>query len=436
MIIIAENKKNHYLIKKFLIESGIDRDHNDVQLNLRPVLDTEHESDPRYYVQQDLKPIEDKNFYTDTDVVLPDDSKFKALARKEPKYKKLKNLAEKGMITLAMIGILWNSISNYSDNSHDNTERQVHSIEQRSAEDRVESALIDQNPKEEENIAAVFDSMQSVEPEEDLVFSIEYDKSVNRKEIKKRILEHEGFEGLPYPDHHQWSIGHGTKVYSSADIPDGAHDGLAKQYEAKAAKGPQALAKWLNSKKIIPGWRTKFFQTYSIENDKKPKNALISEKQAGIAAEIAINYAVTKMQEVKYFSVLPANIKNAFFDMSYNMGPGFLKKFKNFNEGVKHAAIVLNSPNLNEEEAYIAINLLENAAEEIIHNFNPDGTIRGKTKYHSDLGGKKGKEGRSDRNYKLVKRGIEDMKIVISPRNFENQKSNESLIKVYKHLFI
>ena len=37
MIIIAENKKNHYLIKKFLIESGIDRDHNDVQLNLRPV---------------------------------------------------------------------------------------------------------------------------------------------------------------------------------------------------------------------------------------------------------------------------------------------------------------------------------------------------------------------------------------------------------------
>ena len=431
MIIIAENKKNHYLIKKFLIESGIDRDHNDVQLNLRPVPDTEHESDPRYYVQQDLEPVKDVNIYTDADVVLPSDRKFKELVDKAPKYNKLKNLAIKGMLTLAMVGILWNSIPRHLDNPIGYKERQTYSAEQKSAEDQVESELINQNPEEEENIATTFDSIQNNE-EEDLVFSIEYDTSIDKKEIKKRIIKHEGFRELPYPDHHQWSIGHGTKVFSDADLSEGEHEKFKSDYEK--AVDEDNLAEWVE--KTIPGWREKFIETYSIQDDNLSKESPISIEQAGIAADAAINYAITKMQEVEYFSVLPSNIKNAFFDMAYNMGPGFLKKFKNFNAGVKHAAIALNSPELNEAEAEVAINLLEIAAEEIIHNFNDDGTLRGKTKYHRDLGGKDGKKGRSDRNYDLVKRGIEDIKIVISPSNFANQKSNESLKRVYQHLFV
>ena len=60
MIIIAENKKSHYLIKKFLIESGIEQEHKDVQFGLTPVQD----QDPRQYVQTDLTPVGSKKVYT------------------------------------------------------------------------------------------------------------------------------------------------------------------------------------------------------------------------------------------------------------------------------------------------------------------------------------------------------------------------------------
>ena len=118
--------------------------------------------------------------------------------------------------------------------------------------------------------------------------------------------------------------------------------------------------------------------------------------------------------------------------MAYNMGPGFLDKFKNFNETMRHAAIVLDSEDLSEEEVEVAINLFEIAAKEILYNFNEDGTIKGKTKYHSDLQ----RSGRPQENYELIKKGIEDIRISITPRNFQDHDTNESLKRVYRHLFI
>lgn len=426
MIIIAENKKNHYLIKKFLIESGIDRDdNNDVQINLRPVSNTQHNSDPRYYVQQDLKPfkpesVSDKKIYTGTEPVLPDDKKFKKLVKKEPKYNVLKNIASKGILTLAMVGLLWNSIP---------TNNQSYSDGQKSAENQVERELISQNPEEKESILSTFNQIQNNEQEEDLVFSVEYDTSINRDEIKRSIIAFEGFKGLPYPDHHQWSIGHGTKVYSDADITKSQHESLEKIYNRKLSN-PVALANWIETQ--IPGWRQKFLNEYSISSDNKSKFSSINETQAGTAADQSVDYAINAMRSIEYFSVLPKNIKNAYFDMAYNMGPGFLRKFKNFDEAVRHAGIVLNKDSgISEDEAQVAIDLFEIAADEILYNFNEDGSQRGETKYHSDLK----KSGRPQKNYNLVKRGIEDIKLIVSPRHFGNQQNNESLKRVYQHLF-
>ena len=59
-------------------------------------------------------------------------------------------------------------------------------------------------------------------------------------------------------------------------------------------------------------------------------------------------------------------------------------------------------------------------------------SIKGKTKYHSDLQ----RSGRPQENYELIKKGIEDIRISITPRNFQDQDTNESLKRVYKHLFI
>ena len=50
------------------------------------------------------------------------------------------------------------------------------------------------------------------------------------------------------------------------------------------------------------------------------------------------------------------------------------------------------------------------------------------TKYHQDLR----KSGRPQRNAELVRRGIENPELYMQPENFQN----ESLKKVYSHLFV
>ena len=429
MIIIAENKKTHYLIKKFLLESGIEDDSSKRYVDLTPVSDHPPGSDPSKYVQTGLKPVDQENVYVDEEAVDEESKEFEALTAIAPKYNKLSDYASRGMITLGMIVALWNSIPDYVKFSGDSQDSsQTYSAQQEKAENEVEEALISQNPEEESKIKKTFSEIKNESESEDLKFSVEYDSGIDKEEIKASILADEGFKGLPYPDHHQWSIGHGTKAFSDADLSEGEHAKLKAGYKKAVADGD--LEQWVE--KTIPGWRKKFIETYSIEDDSEPKESPISREQAGIAADQSIDHAITEMQKVEYFKVLPRNIKKAFSDMAYNMGPGFLKKFKNFNQAIHQAAIVLNSDNLNEEEVKIAIELFEIAAEEILYNFNEDGTIRGKTKYHSDLE----RSGRPQKNYELIKSGIEEIKISITPKNFQDKSSNESLKRVYSHLFV
>ena len=409
MIIIAENKKSHYLIKKFLIESGIEQEHKDVQLGLTPVQD----QDPRHYVQTDLTPVGSKKVYTAEEEIKEDSEEFQALTAIEPRYKGLSSLALKGILTLSTVVSLWNGIPDYVKNSS-GTQSNNPSVEQIEAEEEAKKVLIQDNPENRSEIEQAFN------------FEIEYDKSTDKEKVKQSILRHEGFKGLPYPDHHQWSVGHGTKVFSDADLDEGEHAKLKKEYR-KAAKSGN-LGAWVE--KEIPGWRKKFFDTYSIQDDNASSTSPVNLQQAGIAADQEVTHVIDQMNKVKYFKVLPQDTKQAFYDMAYNMGPGFLKKFKNFNETMHHAAIVLDSEDLSEEEVKVAINLFEIAAREILYNFNEDGTIKGKTKYHGDL------EDRSLENYDLIKKGIEDIRISITPRNFQDQDTNESLKRVYRHLFI
>ena len=412
MIIIAENKKSHYLIKKFLIESGIEQEHKDVQLGLTPVQD----QDPRHYVQTDLTPVGSKKVYTAEEEIEEDSEEFQALTAIEPRYKGLSNLALKGILTLSTVVGLWNGIPDYLKNSSGSQSNKP-TPAQVSNEKKVMEDLIQQNPESSDEIEQAFN------------FTIEYDKSTDKEKVKQSILRHEGFKGLPYPDHHQWSVGHGTKVFSDADLDEGEHERLENDWKKQSKKGV-SKADWIE--KEIPGWREKFFDTYSIENDNASSTSPVNLQQAGIAADQEVAEVIDQMKKVKYFKVLPQDTKQAFYDMAYNMGPGFLDKFKNFNETMRHAAIVLDSEDLSEEEVEVAINLFEIAAEEILYNFNEDGTIKGKTKYHSDLQ----KSGRPQENYELIKKGIEEIRISITPRNFQNKNTNESLRKVYSNLFV
>jgi len=398
---------------------------------LPPVADHPPGSDPEKYVQTGLKPVDQENIYVDEEAVDEKSKEFEALTAIAPKYNKLSNYASRGMITLGMIVALWNSIPDHIKFSGSSKgSKQTYSVQQEKTENEVKAALISQNPEEKSKIEKTFSEIKNENESEaeNLKFSIEYDSGIDKEEIKSSILADEGFKDLPYPDHHQWSIGHGTKAFSDADLSEGEHAKFKEGYKKAVADGN--LAEWVE--KTIPGWREKFIETYSIQDDNLPKGSPISREQAGIAADQSINHAITEMEKVEYFKLLPRNIKKAFIDMAYNMGPGFLKKFKNFNQAIRYSVIVLNSDDLNEEEVKIAIELFEIAAEEILYNFNDDGTVRGKTKYHSDLE----RSGRPQKNYELIKRGIEEIRISITPKNFQDKNSNESLKRVYKHLFV
>tara|TARA_B100000963_G_C22616367_1_gene667559 strand:- start:130 stop:1332 length:1203 start_codon:yes stop_codon:yes gene_type:complete len=400
MIIIAENKKNHYMIKNFLVDFK----------NYQSINENNSEKfHPVFKLPGQDNPVGEYPIITDKDDRPATKKEIEFVAKKNPKYKSFLNkfLSTSKFIMPFMAAVLLYNSTN------------INSKEEKAAIEHIKKA---NSPKNVENIIQNNES-------EDLVFSLEYDKKADREEVKQSILGHEGFKGLPYLDHHQWSVGHGTKAFSDADLDEGEHERLEKDFEKQRKKGV-SRAEWIN--KTIPDWRKKFFDTYSIQADNESKTAPINLQQAGIAADQEVAHVIAKMNKVKYFKVLPKDTKQAFYDMAYNMGPGFLDKFKNFNETMHHAAIVLDSEDLNEEEVKVAINLFEIAAEEILYNFNEDGTIKGKTKYHSDLQ----KSGRPQENYALIKKGIEEIRISITPRNFQNKNTNESLRKVYSNLFV
>lgn len=409
MIIITEDKQSHYLIKKFLIESGIDRDHKDVQLDLQPVPEFPINKD----VQLDLQPVVDPEkteIYTNQKKIKPDSREFKALVAKDSRYNKLKNIARNSLLTLGVVASLWNAIPQSNEDNHQsNLQNQSQQLE---AEEKAKEKLILDNPGMESEI------------EEAFKFDVTYDISIDKEKVIKSIIQHEGFRGLPYPDESQWSIGNGTKVFPNAKFDNKDFASLRSEYLKKRAKGELALGKWVETK--IPGWRSKFFQEYGIQSDGSSKISLITPEQGKKAAKISINKAIDAMQKINYYDKLPENIKFAFIDMAYNMGPGFIVKFQNFNEAIEFAAEALNNPDVSESDIEVANELFEIAANEILYNLKDDGTVRGSTKYSQDL------PERSRKNADLVSQGIESPKIEVTPKNFQI----ESLQKVYSHLFV
>ena len=374
MIIIAENKKNHYLIKKFLIES------NSFDDNLRQDQGGLH----RRFVHQD-------------DIIEKDDTLVNKLIKKRPQFLGIKNFLK---IPLIAITLLW---SNNLDDASLEISRQ--------------------------NNIPVEQVKETILNNDNINYTFEYNTDVEFEDLVKKIMEHEGFEGLPYPDVEQWSIGYGTRV--SDDLTFSVEKGakLRKSYDKVKSKGSKAIIKWISSIKELRGWKRKFFKKYNIKSKATKDNSAITESEGEIASRKSVKAAKTAMERIEYFEKLPQNVKIAFFDMAYNMGSGFLKKFKNFNKAISYAVTVLSSDSLTSEEIDVANNMFSLAADEILYNFEEDGTtLRGMTKYHQDLR----KSGRPQRNAELVRRGIENPDLYMQPENFQN----ESLKKVYSHLFV
>ena len=135
-----------------------------------------------------------------------------------------------------------------------------------------------------------------------------------------------------------------------------------------------------------------------------------------------------KSDILKYWKFLPSNVKEAYLDLAYNMGKGFLKKFKNFHKAVALAGDILSQKQLSEEDISYANMLFKEAADQLLYNYDDEGESRGETKYHSDLKSSKRPQGNADK----ISKGIENPQMYFKSLDFQN----ESLKSVYKHLFV
>lgn len=282
----------------------------------------------------------------------------------------------------------------------------------------------------------------------------EYDTNVDTSNVLDSVVEREGFSSLPYPDKKQWSIGNGTEVsrtHTGKTISKSEWKDLEEDFKSYSR---QEKIDWLN--RNYPDWKSDFYAKYNISDELQqndPTNE-ISEETARAAAAVHLNQLIAEMEDIakydfssvtgekedilKYWQYLPKNVKKAYLDLAYNMGKGFLNKFKNFHKAIALAGDILSKPKLTEQDIQHANVFFKEAANQLLYNYSPvevddeghisGGEQTGKTKYHADLQS----SGRPQENADLIRQGIRDYKLYLEPVNFQN----ESLKKVYKHLFV
>lgn len=424
MIIIAENKKNHYLIKKFLIETGIENDSSKRHIGIKPVSNIPPGDNPEQYVQLGLKPVESENIHTDTEEIMPDDVKFIELVNKDQKYKKLSRLAAKGLLTFVMIAKLFNAVP---DQKHAIDTNQPQTSAQKAAEDEVEKEMIAKSPNSAGEIEATFDNIQKENTED--VF-IDYDKIASFNEIVDIIIGHEDFRSTPYPDHKQWSIGYGSRVSdkSGSFINKSQHSKLRptynrlyKRYQRSGSNTDlKRLLRWTN-KNYSGNWYKDLHG--SKDNTKRIEASPLTIAQGKVMLVDSLKNELQRLQSNANFKLdeMPENVQIALSDMAYNMGGGFIIKFKKLHDCLILIDKIQRKNNITKLDKDVLADLFMDASQEIQNSL-----------YYEEL------PNRAKSNILLVKNAIENFKISNRKSNGKSngKSNNESLKKAYSNLFV
>lgn len=310
---------------------------------------------------------------------------------------------------------------------------------------------IDKNPNNETNQSdlASVEEILSVTPEikkadvKDLLnqeLSISYETEIDEDEIIYDILGHEGYEAFPYPDVKQWSVGYGTKVSdkpaaSLSNKTKAEVSQLRKTWKRKKSISKKALSDWISTQ--YPNWREDFYDKYNISQENRQKDS----KATGISQESSYeatdkvfgnilrrlrgaSYEFSDSDSFQYWDKAPSHVKKVLIDLSYNMGLGVLKKFKEFNKNLGFALSNLDKSVVKEEDIQNAEIGIQNAAKELLNNFDENDEIEGKTSYYSQ-------------NKKRAKANFEILaNTPIDRTEFRLvKKESKSLLDVYNHLF-
>ena len=407
MIIIAENKKNHYMIKNFLIDFN----------NYKKINENNSEKFHDVFVDKlpgEDNPVGEYPIITDKQDRPATKSEIEFVANKNPKYK---NYLQKFLNTSRFVLPFMAAVLLYNS-THFNSPEQKAAIEMVKQENQVKT------------------TPEKVNTGEDII--IDFNKNLSFEHILDIIGKNEGFRPTPYPDHHQWSIGYGSRVSDDPDsfIDTSYHNQIRSEYDALYSEyarshNDQSLQKLIDFSNKYYGRKfdkkTKKFK--SIDNkwyqdlhglDTLPETCEpVTEEKAKKMLEDKVKHELNRLKQfAKFdFNKMPVSVQEALTDMSYNMGGGFINKFKKLHKLLQELDSIhdIGEKMPSEATLYVYEDLLEEITKEIFDS-----------KYRKDL------KTRAGENIERILNALGDLGIVNAPlKTFQN----ESLKKVYKHLF-
>lgn len=237
-------------------------------------------------------------------------------------------------------------------------------------------------------------------------------------ELSRDIIKHEGFSSKPYKDVNNVSIGHGTGLYFGT------------------SKKPAIIKKT---------WRKDLYELYDV-----PKDLQNKDNKNGISKETAKFIFNKKFSSIKnrlrkltshengnsYIEVFPERIQKAIYDLAYNMGPSFIKKFKQFDINISLAAQAITNNDIDSANTYLksAANALlynlvtvkDSKTGKISYKFDP----KSKTKYYTDL--KKRAEANANAiGSEITEFDIQNSIVSIPDKKYHFENKKYSLKKVF-----
>lgn len=356
MIIVAENKTNHYLLKNFykeiskvnLNESLSQRqggEHTALDINALDFKDTVVDQDP-----VDLEIVTDKPESVVDDVVL------KKTAVIKPKMRKLLSILKKGLkISAISAAMFFYADSDLQEHealvkiANDNNV-QVQQIENITAQ--VTQSQEDASSNSEEDFS---DKVLSLTEDEKSLTSArkkrQYDgEGIDYNTHPNSIYNFEGFRSQPYKDAGGMSIGYGTQLftrYSEAQSTPWQKVFFEEKLKNRVSK----------NKKVVyrNNTLTRIQNITSITRDEARK-----------AADIDIVERIDDMFRIyPWLKELPGDAQLGFLDMTYNMGLYF--NMSGFKKNMKEAAEQAKKGNFE-----MAIEYLKTAKDELTYFKTPD----------------------------------------------------------------
>ena len=470
MIIITENKKNHYLIKNFydeinklkLKEARLNQTQGGAhtQFNLAPLDNSDTVIDYLAYKDDDTEVI-----HTDTidDKVEAED--LEILTKSKPKMKRILNIVLSGLSVSSLAAAFF-----FNSNLPQQEQRALEMIADQNevnVEQVIEKSKSEANSRQSVN---TINTIEKVAPQttdrninsqektkKTLTKPVENKKNDRIKEISmERIKEFENFKPFPYQDRSGVSVGFGTQFktkgnagklkkdgnwkdtiykdyleYSDAKIKELKKD---ENYKAKVKKETEDYVSKINERinELEKRKDSKVKGTNRYHFPKKERKRL-EKKISHLKSRIDAAYArgiLTIEEAIKCFELdvqkaykkAKDDFENAFekmdhdviiviIDMNYNVGLNFLQVvYTDFNKHLVNYSeeIIKEKPDTKK-----IISHLELAANEI----SPEGAPR----YYRQ------NRDRATENYKLLLGVIEELEAGIN--------ENNSLKSIYKNLF-